>query len=67
MHNQKVHDLYSLPNIIRMRLKGPVAHKGKNRTVVHKHEGWRLLGRPEHRWECNITTDLKEREWDSMG
>jgi hypothetical protein len=41
-----------------MRLEGAVASMGKNRTVVHKPEGWRLLGRPKHRWECNIKTGL---------
>ena len=43
-----------------------MANMGKNRIVVRNPEGWRLLGRPKHRWECNIKTGLKEREWDSM-
>jgi hypothetical protein len=44
-----------------MRLEGSVANMGKNRIVVHKPEEWRLVGRPKHRWECNIKAGLKER------
>jgi hypothetical protein len=52
---------------MRLDVDGPVAHMGKNRTLAHTPEGWRLLGRPEHRSKHNIKTDLKEREWDKMG
>ena len=32
------------------------------RVLVGKPEGKRPLGRPRHRWEDNIKTDLKEEE-----
>jgi hypothetical protein len=28
--------------------------RGVNRALVGRPEGWRLLGRPRHRWEDNI-------------
>jgi len=31
-----------------------------HRVLVGKPEGKRLLGRPRHRWEDNIETDLQE-------
>jgi hypothetical protein len=34
--------------------------KNANRILVGKPEGKRLLGRPRHRWEDNITMDLRE-------
>ena len=41
-----------------------VARMGKRRGVyrvlVEKPEGRRPLGRPKHRWEDNIKTDLQE-------
>jgi hypothetical protein len=30
---------------------------------VGKPEGRRPLGRPRHRWECNIKMDLREVGW----
>jgi hypothetical protein len=33
---------------------------------VGKPEGRRPLGRPRHRWEDNITMDLREVGWDWM-
>jgi hypothetical protein len=65
-----VHDLYSLPNIVRvvksrrMRWAGYVARMGED-TVVHRvlvgrPEGKRPLGRPRRRWEDNIKMDLQE-------
>ena len=63
-------DLYSLPNIVqvvksrRMRWAGNVARIGEGREVhrvlAGKPEGKRPLGRPRHRWEDNIKTDLQE-------
>jgi hypothetical protein len=60
-HNEKLHILYSSPNIIRqikprrMRWVGHVTCMGEERNVykvlVGKAEGKRLLGRPRHRWE----------------
>jgi hypothetical protein len=34
--------------------------RGVYRGLVGKPEGKRLLGRPRHRWEDNIKTDLQE-------
>ena len=70
LHNEKLYDLYSLPNIVRMvksrrmRLLGHVAHMGEDRglqrMLVGKPEGKRPLGRPRRRWEDNIKMDLQE-------
>jgi hypothetical protein len=69
LHNDELHTLYSSPNIFRviiLRLKwtGHVAHMGEGRGVytilVGRSEGKRPLGRPRHRWEDNIKTDLSE-------
>ena len=47
----------------RMRWAEHVAHMGEMRGVyrvlVDKPEGTRPLGRPRHRWEDNIKTDLQ--------
>ena len=34
--------------------------RGVHRVLVGKAEGRRPLGRPRHRWEDNIKTDLQE-------
>jgi hypothetical protein len=34
--------------------------------LVGKLERKRLLGRPRHRWEDNITIDLRETRWGSV-
>jgi hypothetical protein len=48
----------------RLRWAGHVAHMGEVRgaynILVGKSEGRRPLGRPRHRWEDNIKTDLRE-------
>jgi hypothetical protein len=58
LHNEELHDLYSLPSIIRiiksrrMRWAGHVARIEKRnvyRLLVGKPEGKRLLGRPRCR------------------
>jgi hypothetical protein len=69
-HNEELNVLYSLPNIWRvvksrrMRWAGRVARMGEDsgvhRVLVGKPEGKRPLGRPRHRWEDNIKTDLQE-------
>jgi hypothetical protein len=56
LHNEELHDLYSLPSIIKiirsrkMRWAGHVAQMGEKRNVyrllVGKPEGKRSLGRP---------------------
>jgi hypothetical protein len=76
LHNKGLNDLYSSPNIIRviksrrMRWAGHVAHMGEEgcayRILVGRPEGRRPLGRPRHRWEDNIKTDLREVGWGSM-
>jgi hypothetical protein len=70
LHNEKLNDLYSPPNIIRviksrrMRWVGYVARMGKRRGVyrvlVGKREGKRPFGRPRPRWKDNINMDLQE-------
>jgi hypothetical protein len=70
LHNEKLHDLHSSPNILRviksrrMRWAGHVARVGKERGVymvlVGKPEGNRPLGRPRRRWEDNIRMDFQE-------
>jgi hypothetical protein len=70
LHNDELHDLYSLPNIVRviklrrMRWAGLVACMGEGRGIyrvlVGRPEGKRPLGRPRHRWEDNIKMDLGE-------
>ena len=69
-HNEKLNNLYSSPNFVRviksriMRWAGHVARMGEGRGVyrvlVGKPEGKRTLGRPRHRWEDNIKMDLQE-------
>ena len=67
-HNEKLNDLYSSPNIVRViksrrmgwaglvaRLKG----EGVYRVLVRKPEGRRPLGRPRRRWVDNIRMDLQ--------
>jgi hypothetical protein len=70
LHNEKLNDLYSSPNIVRvikprrMRWEGHVASMGERsgvyRVFVGKPEGKRLLRRQRHRWEYNIKMDLQE-------
>lgn len=67
LHIEVVHDLYPLPNIVRvsksttMRWEGHVARIGEMRntyrTVIEKPEGKRLLDRPSHKWEVNIKVE----------
>jgi hypothetical protein len=76
LHNEELHDLYSLPSIIRiiksrrMRRTGHVAQMGEMRNVYSllegKPEGKRLLGRPRHRWVDNIRMDLGEVGWGDV-
>jgi hypothetical protein len=68
--NEKLNDLYSLHNIVRvvksrrMRWTGHVVRMGEERGVhrvlVGRPEGKRPLGRPRLRWEENIKMDLQE-------
>jgi len=51
----------------RKRQAGQMACTGERKTacrvLVEKSEGTRPLGRPRHRWEYNINTDLQEMTW----
>jgi hypothetical protein len=38
--------------------------RGAYRALVGKPEGIKPLGRPRHRWEDNIKTDLREIGWE---
>jgi hypothetical protein len=77
LHNEKLHNLYSSPDIIRevksrrMRWAGHVARIGEERKVykvlVGKPEGKRPLGRPRRRWEDGIRMDHREIGLDSTG
>jgi hypothetical protein len=70
LHNDEIHGLYSSPNDVRViksrsiRWAGHVARMGRGRSIhrvlVGRPEGKRPLGRPRHRWEDNIKTDLRE-------
>jgi len=70
LHNEKLNDLYSSHNIVRviksrrMRWVGHVARmseeRGVYRVLVEKPEGRRPLGRPRRRWVGNIKTNLQE-------
>jgi hypothetical protein len=70
LHNEKLHNLYSSPDIVRqvnsrrMRLAGHVARMGEKRKVykvlLGKPEEKRPLGRPRRRWEDGIRMDLRE-------
>jgi hypothetical protein len=70
LHNEKLHNVYSSPDIIRqvkstrMRWAGHVARMGEERKVykvlVGKPERKRPIGRPRRRWEDGIRMDLRE-------
>jgi hypothetical protein len=70
LHNDKLHDLYSSTNIVRvinsrrMRWAGHGARMGEvrdaYRVLVGRPEGKRPLERPRLRWKDNIKLDLRE-------
>jgi len=70
LHNEELNDLYSSPNIVRvkklrrMRWAGHVARMGKERGCIRpwwgKQEGKRPLRRPRRKWVDNIRVDLQE-------
>jgi hypothetical protein len=70
LHNGKLHNLYSSPDIFRqttsrrMRWAGHVARMGDERKVykvlVGKPGGKQPLGRPMRRWEYGIRMDAEE-------
>ena len=76
LHNEELNDLCTSLNIVcvinsrRMRWAGHVARMGERRGVyrvfVGKPDGKKPLGRPKHRWEDNIKTDLQEVGYGGM-
>jgi hypothetical protein len=76
VHNEKLHDLYSSPSIIRimksrrMRWMGHVARMGENRNayrlLMGKPEGKITLGRPRHKWVDNIRMDPLKLGWGNV-
>jgi hypothetical protein len=76
LHNDELHSLYSLPNIVRViksrrtKWTGHGARmaegRGVYRVLVGRAKGKRPLGRPRHRWEDNIKMDLRERGFDGV-
>jgi hypothetical protein len=76
LHNEKLHNLYSSPSIIRViksrrkRWAGRVARMGEKknayRILVGEPEGKIPLGRPGRRWEDNIKRDFREIGWGGM-
>jgi hypothetical protein len=56
---------------MKMSLAKHVARMGGKRnaykTLVGKPERKRPLGRPRHRWQDSIRTDLRETEWEVVG
>jgi hypothetical protein len=77
LYNEKLHNLYSSPSIIRMimsrriRWAGHVARIAVNtnayRILVGKPEGKRPLGKPRRRWENNIKINQREVGWGCNG
>jgi hypothetical protein len=75
-HNEKLHNLYASPNMIRViklkrvRWADHVARMGETRNaysiLVGKPEGTRPLGRPRRRWESIIRTGLREKVWECV-
>jgi hypothetical protein len=69
LHNDELHSLYYLPNIVRviksrrMRWAGHVARVGRGEVFTGFWLGWpegkRPLGRFRRRWEDNIKMDLR--------
>jgi hypothetical protein len=43
-----------------------VEKRNAYRILMGKPEGKTPLGRPRHRWECNIKMDLREIGWGGM-
>jgi hypothetical protein len=76
LHNEKFHNLYCSPSIIRtiksrrMRWAGNVAGIGENRSgyriLLGETEGKRPLGRSRRRWENNSKVHLRELGWSCV-
>jgi hypothetical protein len=63
LHQEKLHNFYCSPDIIRA-MGGACSMHGEMRNafkiMVGKPEGKRPLGKPKHRWEDVIKMDLRE-------
>jgi hypothetical protein len=76
LHNEELHNLFSVPNISRIFESERISWAGhvacleekRNacRVLVGKPEEKRPLGRPGCRWEDNIKMDLREVGWSGM-
>jgi hypothetical protein len=74
--HKELHNLDTSPNIIqvirsgRMKWMGHIACMGEMRNAysifVGKPEGKRPLGSPRHRWEDNISVDLRKIGWEGV-
>ena len=62
LHNEKLSDLYSLPNIVRVVKSRRM--RGVHRDLVGKPEGKRSLGRPKRRW--GIILRWIFRKWEGV-
>ena len=70
LHSEKLHDLFSLPNImlmIKSRMMRWLGHVACKRDMINafgifmgKAEGRRPLGKPMHGWEDNIKCTLEK-------
>jgi hypothetical protein len=70
LHNDKLHNVYSSPNIVRViksrsvRWPGHMTHRGEGRGVyrvlVQRPKWKKSLGRSRLRWEDNIKVNLRE-------
>jgi hypothetical protein len=73
LHNEKLNDRYTTPDIFLMRIRrrirwaGHVAHMGRGEVIygilVEIPDGQRPLGRPRSRWDDNIKIDIQGVEW----
>jgi hypothetical protein len=71
LYNEELHNLYSLPDIIRMIKEDELGrscsmHWDKRtayRILVGRPEGKKPLGRPICKWENNIKMDPGENGW----
>jgi hypothetical protein len=72
LHNEKLHNLYYSPSVIRMiksrtmRWAGHVVRiekKNAYRSLAATPEGRRLLGTPRRKWVDNIKIDTREIGW----
>jgi hypothetical protein len=66
LHKEKLHNLYSSPDIIR-QIKSRMGEERKVcKVLVGKPEGKRPLGRQRCRWEDGIRMDLREIGWGGL-